>query len=315
MPADIESMVYSASETPWHGLGTPIDDTVSFWEAFEKANLNWNVFTEPTYRKDGTLLRQRVAIRDTDQAELGSVGPRWTPLQNKDAFKVFEPLVEDGTISLETAGSLKGGKRVWVLCKINLDNSEIVKGDEVAKYSLLSNGHDGILGVHFGFTPIRVVCTNTESMARNSKASKLIRVRHHKFVQQNVEKLREVMDFANQEFEATAEQYRHLASRGINQSDLQKYLKIVFKLDKKEKDEISTRSKNILGRVEDLFESGKGTDIPGVKGTYWGAYNAVTEYLNYEKGRTAENRMDSLWYGQNRDMSELALETALTLAG
>ena len=91
-----------------------------------------------------------------------------------------------------------------------------MKNDEIAKFALLSNGHDGKLAVHFGFTPIRVVCANTESMARSSKASKLIRIRHHRFVKNNVEKLRDIMNLADQEFEATAEQYRFLASKQIN---------------------------------------------------------------------------------------------------
>ena len=54
--------------------------------------------------------------------------------------------------------------------------------------------------------------------------------------------------------------------------------------------------------------------MPGVNGTYWAAYNGVTEYLNYEKGRTNENRMDSLWFGQNGYLSQKALDTALALA-
>jgi phage/plasmid-like protein (TIGR03299 family) len=197
---------------------------------------------------------------------------------------------------------------------LNQDNSEIIKGDEIAKFVLLSNGHDGKLAVHFGFTPIRVVCANTEALARGSKASKLVRVRHSRFVKQNVQHLRDVMSFANQEFEATAKQYRYLASKGINSEDLEKYIKIVLGVDDKPKDEMSTRSKNIILQVTQLFENGKGTEIAGVRGTYWGAYNAVTEYLNYSKGRNENNRMDSMWFGQNGTMNQKALDTALLIS-
>jgi phage/plasmid-like protein (TIGR03299 family) len=199
------------------------------------------------------------------------------------------------------------------LCQMGLENTEIVKGDEVAKFALLSNGHDGKLAVHFGFTPIRVVCANTESMARDSKASKLIRVRHNRFVKENVQAVRDVMNLANQEFEATADVYRFLASRSVSTTDLEKYVKVVFDANKPE-DEISTRTKNILLKVTDLFESGKGNDIEGVRGTYWAAYNAVSEYLNYTKGRTSNNRIDSLWFGQNGMMNRKALDQAVALA-
>jgi phage/plasmid-like protein (TIGR03299 family) len=313
MTANVETMAF-AGEVPWHGLGTPIDGTDTFWDGFSKAGLDWNVSTEPLFRENGEKVAAQASVRDTDGRVLGVVGPRWTPLQNADAFKIFEPLVDSGDMALHTAGSLRNGERVWVLCQLNLDNSEIVKGDEIRKFALLSNGHDGKLAVHFGFTPIRVVCANTEAMARESEASKLIRVRHHRFVKENVEKLRDVMDLANQEFEATCDQYRFLASRAINKSDLEKYVKIVFDVHKKDPEEVSTRQKNILTNVEGLFVTGKGNDLDGVRGTYWAAYNAVSEYLNYEKGRNEANRMDSLWFGQNGVMNRKALDVATALA-
>ena len=319
MSHEVERMVF-AGATPWHGLGTEIDDATNFWDAFKLAGLDWEVETEPLYRKGaadqvvGEEVKAQAAVRTSDDKVLGVVGPRWTPLQNRDACKVFEPLIDSGDMRLHTAGSLRGGERIWVLCQLGLDNTEIVPNDEIAKFALLSNGHDGKLAVHFGFTPIRVVCANTEAMARSSKASKLIRIRHHRFVKNNVEKLRDIMNLADQEFEATAEQYRFLASKQINASDLHKYVKIVLDVQQQEDDDLSTRTKNIIGKVEEFFLIGKGNDMPGVNGTYWAAYNGVTEYLNYEKGRTNENRMDSLWFGQNGNLSQKALDTALALA-
>ena len=313
MAHKVEKMVF-AGATPWHGLGTEINQDTSFWDAFELAGLDWEVETKPLFTGDGEKVSHRAAYRVSDGRILGIVGKRWTPLQNRDAFEIFEPLVDAGEMVIHTAGSLRNGERIWALCQLNQDNSEIVAGDEVAKFVLLSNGHDGKLAVHFGFTPIRVVCANTEALARGSKASKLVRVRHSRFVKQNVQDLRNVMNFANQEFEATAEQYRYLASKGINSEDLDKYIKIVLGIGEKSADEMTTRSKNIVSSIEDLFESGKGSDIVGVRGTYWGAYNAVTEYLNYSKGRTANNRMDSVWFGQNGTMNQKALDTALELS-
>ena len=313
MSHEVEKMVF-AGETPWHGLGTEIDDATNFWDAFKLAGLDWEVKTEPLYRKDGSEVKAQASVRESDDKVLGVVGPRWTPLQNRQAFEVFEPLIDSGEMRLHTAGSLRGGERVWVLCQLGLENTEIVPNDEIAKFALLSNGHDGKLAVHFGFTPIRVVCANTESMARECKASNLIRVRHHRFVKNNVEKLRDIMNLADQEFEATADQFRFLASKQINSADLHKYVKIVLVVHEQEEDKLSTRTKNIIGKVEEFFLLGKGNDMPGVNGTYWAAYNGVTEYLNYEKGRNSANRMDSLWFGQNGNLSQKALATAVALA-
>jgi len=313
MSHEVEKMVF-AGEVPWHGLGTEIDDATTFWDAFNLAGLNWEVDTKPLFTGDGEKVTHRASYRTSDGRILGIVGPRWTPLQNRDAFEIFEPLVDSGDLRIHTAGSLRNGERIWALCQLNQDNSEIVKGDEIAKFTLLSNGHDGKLAVHFGFTPIRVVCANTESLARGSEASKLIRVRHSRFVKENVQAVRDVMDLANQEFEATATQYRFLASRQINAEDLKKYVKVTFGVEKESDADVSTRTTNIMLKVTDLFENGKGNDLVGVRGTYWAAYNAVTEYLNYSKGRTTNNRIDSLWFGQNGTMSQKALDTALEMA-
>ena len=313
MPAVVEKMVHFG-EMPWHGDSEELTGNETSREVMQKAGLDWNVVTKPLFMEDGTAVPAQASIRESDNSVLGVVGPRWTPLQNADAFGVFEPLVESGDMAWHTAGSLRDGQRVWVLCQLNLDNSEIVKGDEISKFALLSNGHDGKLAVHFGFTPIRVVCANTEALARECKASKRIRVRHHRFVKDNVEKLRDIMNVANQEFEATCDEYRFLASRSINQEDLEKYVKIVFNQHGKDNDEIPTRSKNIMNRVEELFTDGRGNNLEGVSGTWWAAYNAVTEYLNYEKGRTTQNRLDSLWFGQNGVQSQKALAQAVALA-
>ena len=313
MAHEVEKMVF-AGETPWHGLGTRIDGDIGFWEAFSKAGLDWEVDTKPLFTADGEKVSHRAAYRTSDDRILGIVGKRWTPLQNHEAFSIFEPLVDAGEMVIHTAGSLRNGERIWALCQLNKQNSEIVKGDEIAKFALLSNGHDGKLAVHFGFTPIRVVCANTEAMARDSKASSLIRVRHNRFVKENVEAVRDVMNLANQEFEATADAYRFLASRSISSADLQKYVKVVFDAHTKGEDEISTRTKNIILKVTELFENGKGNDLVGVRGTYWAAYNSVTEYLNYTKGRNSNNRIDSLWFGQNGTMSRKALDQAVALA-
>ena len=101
----------------------------------------------------------RYAVRrKTDGRILGTVGPRYTLLQNKDAFQWFQPFLDAQEAALHTAGSLVHGSRIWVLAKLNRDPLVIAEGDEVEKFVLLSHSHDGSLAVRVGFTPIRVVC-------------------------------------------------------------------------------------------------------------------------------------------------------------
>src|SRR5262249_13163268 len=152
----------------------------------------------------------------------GVVGPGYTPVQNSEAFGWFQPLIEDGAVSLHTAGSLQGGRKVWMLAKVNKPALEIAEGDAVERFVLLSNSHDGSRAVRVGFTPIRVVCSNTLRMAHDAddEATRLIKVLHTKNVLVALDRLREMMNVANASFEATAEQYRKLAAFRISRADL-----------------------------------------------------------------------------------------------
>lgn len=335
MAHEIENM-FSVKETPWHRLGKVLREAPNSENAIKLAGLDWEVGLKQLMTEDEELVDHKAAYRKTDGRILGVVGNRWTPFQNTDAFKWFDPFVESGEASYETAGSLRGGARVWVLAKLNREDSVVVRksDDRVRKYILLSNGHDGVLAARVGFTPVRVVCANTMAMAHGNKASKLIRVRHSKNIKENMEAIREVMNLANQEFEATAEQFRALSARQINESDLRKYVHMVFVQKQPPKDgEFKSRwealeidgvtdtkkdggedGRSVFPRVQELFENGRGAELEGVKGTWWGAYNAVNEYLNWERGKDEDKRLDNLWYGQGASMNQKALQYAYVMA-
>jgi phage/plasmid-like protein (TIGR03299 family) len=313
MAHEIESMAYFG-ELPWHGLGTALEeaDLYDWQSACVKSGLDWEAELVPLLTADSQAKVTHKAVRrTTDNRILGVVGPKYHVLQNRAAFKWFQPFLDANEAALHTAGSLCEGSRVWVLAKLNRDPLVIAPGDEVEKFILLSHGHDGSLAVRVGFTPIRVVCANTLAMAHGSDASTLIRLKHTKDIHENLANVREVMNLANQQFEATAEQYRLLARKGINQADLCRYVKTVLKV---EGDNISTRTANIIEAILGKCESGKGNDLPSVKNTYWTAYNGVNEWLAYERGHNQQNRLNSLWFGESANINRFALETALAMA-
>ena len=314
MAHEIESMTF-AGQTPWHGLGTALAeaDLYDWPNACTRAGLDWGVEMVPLVTHDSQTKVDRRAVRRTSDGRiLGTVGPRYCPLQNKDAFGWFQPFLDAREAALHTAGSLRGGSRVWVLAKLNRDPLVIAAGDEVQKFILLSHGHDGSLAVRVGFTPIRVVCQNTLSMAHDSDASKLIRVKHTKDVIENLSNIREIMSRANAEFEATAEQYKRLARKSINQTDLSLYVRRVLKIE--DGQEPSNRTRNMMAEIVRLGETGRGNDLPSIRGTYWSAYNGFNEYLGYNRGNTPDNRLNSLWFGDSAVMNRHALQTALDMA-
>ena len=311
MPAAVEKMMF-VGETPWHGLGNSVDEGINVNDAIVAAGLDWEVGLKDLQTVDGTPVNHRATYRKSDGGILGVVGPRYTPLQNRDAFDWFQPFLDANECSIHTAGSLHSGQKVWVLAQLNRDNAEIVPGDEVSKFILLSNSHDGTTAIRVGYTPIRVVCVNTLSYAHKHNDSKLIRIRHTRSSQKNLEQVRDIMDNINAGFEATAEQYRFLASKSFNQKDIEKYVKVVLNIKGADED-IKTRTRNIMDDILARIEGPKQT-AANVRGTWWAAYNGFNEYLNYGKGRTTDNRLDSLWFGQNANENNKALESALEFA-
>ena len=318
MAHEVESMMY-VGETPWHGLGVPIPDgkELSIKEAITAAGLDWEVELRHIFTEDDKgffhgVLNHYVSCRKKDNTVLGLVGKDYRPLQNIDAFKWFQPFLESGEATLETAGSLKWGSRVWVLARIRRDPLVVGKEDVVNHFVLLSNSHDGSLAVRVGFTPIRVVCNNTLCLAHESKASKLLRVKHTTRVRENLESIRETIDLAQQEFAATVGQYRRLQAKGIDSRDLVKYVRIVFGLKERQRTPAQEKQQKIVPSVVRLFENGRGSRIAGTN--YWGAYNAVNEYLNYFRGKTQDNTLSSLWFGNSANLNKRALEVAIKLA-
>lgn len=245
---------------PWHFLETKpeaLDNPPTSEEGIKAARLDWTVSVKPMecrFEVDGKektiRARTRMVVRDSDNKRLSEVGPDWTPLQNIDAFKWFDPFIESGECSLETAGSLFGGERIWVLAKLNRDPMRIVGDDTVNKYLMLANNHSDKRSARIALTNIRVVCNNTMCAAFRDGATKFLSVRHSTNIKNNLEKIREIINTANASFEATAEQYRALTKLQVNQELLKKYIKLVFKQkDKEEEEENST--KDVLENLDE----------------------------------------------------------------
>jgi phage/plasmid-like protein (TIGR03299 family) len=329
---DRDSMMY-VGETPWHGLGKaiPVGTALTAYDAMVAAGLDWDVYQKPLHWKgsDGTdhvvqdsvINCRRILVDNKEvEEELGVVGTRYEVVQNAAAFDWFNPFIESKEAAFHTAGSLKGGKIVWVLAELNRDPMQIRAGDMVRKFLLLSHSHDGSRALRVGFTPIRVVCWNTLSMATsNAKGNAMLRLKHTAKILDTLALVRDTINTVDQQFEATAAQFRKLASRAICRKDLEKYVTLVMCSGSTNADpeELSTKMKNIVGGVLDSLPKMKG----GYDGTAWGAYNLVTEYLTWDRGRSddaskaADTRLSDLWLGgMGGKMNETALKLALDMA-
>jgi len=312
----VENM-FSVREVPWHGLGKIVTEAPSAEEAIKLAGLDWKVLEQQVYNYSSVdQSHQRVpnykALTRSDNGKVLSImKDKYHPLQNEDAFKFFNPFIDSGLASFETAGALKDGKVIWILASLNKAPIDVGGGDFVKKNLLLSNSHDGQMAVRVGFTPIRVVCNNTLTAAHGNSNSQLIRLKHSSRIIRNLEDLQQTVNAIDAKFEATAEQFKALARKQINTKDLENYVNIVFELRENGTDREQMRAKKMRETIVKLFESGAGQNLKSAKGTYWGAYNAVTEYLTHESGKNEESRLFSNWFSENQRKNEFAFEVAM----
>ena len=209
MPANVETM-FSVRETPWHGLGRIVMDAPASREALELAGLDWQVESRNIYSGTGAMIPSyRANVRSTDDAVLGVVSDRYRIVQNEEAFQFTDDLLGEG-VTYETAGSLQGGKKVWMLAR--LPRKYLIAGDQVVPYLVIFNSHDGSSGVKVAMTPIRVVCQNTLNLALNT-AKRSWTARHTENVLLRVQDARETLQLdSNKLYENIV--YLEMRSRG-----------------------------------------------------------------------------------------------------
>lgn len=316
MSHEVENM-FSVKEVPWHKLGKIIQNAPTIEAGIKLAGLDWKVRMEALFRATGEKCATRAVVRESDNKVLGEVGRIYTPLQNEKAFNFFQPFVDSGEVTLETAGSLDGGKKIWVLAQLNRDPMEIAPNDLVRKYLLLTNRHDGVASAMVGFSPIRVVCANTLAAAIGATDAALLRVRHTSQIEIALEKVREMVDTANQQFESTGEQYKAMVRMGVKEADLKQYVRLVFYPNVSEQEiteRQQTRLSGITENITKLFETGFGSDLQGSRGTMWGLYNGVTQFLSHEAKDDADKRADSLWFGTNKGVNAHAMKVAVKMS-
>lgn len=321
MAHEVESMLY-AGEAPWHRIGDAISPEQSRDIEFLRHHpaIAWTCHTEPLFLADGREASTRAVVRSTDARVLGEVGADYQIVQNETLVDFVAPFVESGEASVECAGSLREGSRVFLLARINRDPLTVAAGDEVCAYLLAANAHDGSMRLHVGFTPIRVVCANTLAMARSDTRSKLVQLRHTPGIHLALETVRDTIDLANRTFVATVEQYRYLARVACTDETLRKFVSVVFTADVVPETAIvvasdealpETRSR-VFPNVLRLFQEGRGANLS--RGTLWGAVNAIAEYTQYERGTDEARRLNETFWGAGAALNRRALEVALRMA-
>jgi phage/plasmid-like protein (TIGR03299 family) len=306
MAHDLENQNGKASfasfrEPAWHGLGTVFTEEKNTTEMLQAANLNgWNVRLQDmeipstlTSDKSYQYVLRTNPTNNTQTDVLGIVGERYVPLQNEDLFS-FGDNILDGGGRWETAGAIKGGRVVFGSLALEretvLDPTGVA--DKVKTYLLINTSHDGSIAIQASITPVRVVCANTLNLALNQKKKKngvkqSFKIRHTQTAEGKIQIARETLGMANaymDEFDIMAKAMieKEVSAKQFNDIILAAYAKP----DKDTKGAVK-KWENKVDIINDIY-TGEFNGM--IAGNAWGAFNALTERLDwYRSARGGSN--------------------------
>jgi phage/plasmid-like protein (TIGR03299 family) len=313
MPAGIlehDQMMYNGQNgLPWHGMGTRVEGLATAVQCIEAAKLGWTVEKRKLYvdgNEADTVVQfpgQYATVRKDTGEPLGIVGEQYTVVQNVEAFEFFDAIVGKGVAMYETAGSLLNGRKVWIMAKV--PGLIKVLGDDVAeKFILLAKGHDGQTEIVVGFTAVRVVCMNTLTMAVGENALRggsvggsFMTIRHTPGAKERLVETGRLIKACSEHYEAAAVKLQGFAKAKMGDADARRFFARVYN---RELNEAGKEFKEWRGfdTLMSLRQSGRGQDLPGVRGTVWAAYNAVTEHEDHtRKLHASTDRLNRTWFG------------------
>ena len=277
----------------WHNLANRIfsqDEDVSTATMLEEAKLsNWNVRLSPITEyipeafndvSDASLvLRTNPFNGGTDV--LATVGKRYKPVQNEELFAFADNIHDaDPNCRWESAGSLKKGKVVFGTVDIPRTMVLDPQGanDQTKLYLIVWTSHDGSVAVQAAITPVRVVCQNTLNLAMKS-AKQSFKIRHTQSVEGRIQVARETLGLALGYFDEFEKEAQELFKQEITDVEFSKLIRSIY--PKPDVDNKSTlkRWENKVVLIDDLYHNSPTN--ANIKGTKWGAFNALTERLDY----------------------------------
>lgn len=301
------SMFYYGDK-PWHGYGKKVNRALTAQEALEEANLNYEVAKRKIFIETGDEVKGKWATYRMDKegsdSILGVVGDRYNVIQNADMFSFFDPLVERSEALYHTAGVLGKGEQMWLLAKLP-ESMRIGNDDIIDKYIMLTNCHDGYGSAVIKLTTVRVVCENTLNLALG-QAGKHYRIRHTGSAQDKIKEAYKVLGITQNYFKLIEMQIQQMSAIDITDQQLKDYVSRLVITTKEEKPTILQTKK--VDKICELASTGKGAEMS--EGTLWGAFNAVTEYIDHHTN--PKNYIDNIWFGTGNEFKSKAWNNALT---
>lgn len=294
MAHEFETGFMGSNTAAWHGLGTVVAGQLTSAEALVAAQLDWKVEHRRLQVElpDGTWASadDKVAlVRDRDNKILGYATPNYPIIQNETAFEFMDLLLGEG-VRYETAGSLKGGKMVWLMAAMPEDI--IIAGDAIRPYCTLVNGHDGSTALSIYDTATRCVCWNTVNLSMQEAKSRAWRTMHLGNMEERLRSAVEFLAFMATRAKALQAEAEKLLAIKVPEDTMNRLVEELYP-DAGSK---MARTMN-AGRREQLWRAINAQDLENFRFTGWGWVNAVADYVDH---KTPPKREDIRGWKENR---------------
>lgn len=300
MSANVETM-FSVKETPWHGIGKVVDSVSSVEEALVLAGIPWKVMQSDmvpcvqldqiindiifavTMGQDVSQYKYKLEemkipgyklnYRETDFAPLGIVTDQYRIVQNIEALSFTNYIFKEGA-TFETAGSLRGGKQIFVTMKLS---TKVIVGEETTLYLVLTNSHDGKGAVTVMITPVRVVCQNTLNLALR-KAVRKFTCAHRGNIESKLAEARYVLTTANEYMACLEEEFGELKRIKLTDDKVREYTEILLPSDEND----SVRKANWIAESRKaIYDEWNASDLVDREKSAWRYLNAVSAFATH----------------------------------
>jgi phage/plasmid-like protein (TIGR03299 family) len=276
----------------WHGLGnTYFDrDGITVEQACDDLQVGEVIGSEGV---SGTVLTplgvatvldasKKMTIRvrpDGSTVPLGIVGKNYQIMSEREAFAFAANIIDSGEVNLISAGLLDGGRRAF--CTLRLPTEVKIGGhDQVDMNVVVAFGHDGSLALTGVATPIRVVCQNTLSMALK-QAAVAYKLRHTANARLDVVEARRMLQLTYSYADEWTQAAEQMISTGLTELEFERFIDDL--MAPKNLTIASAKSKaNWETRRDQVMQLWRGDTNAGITGTVWGAFNTVTEWVDWQ---------------------------------
>jgi len=283
-------------------------ETKDVYEAMEAAEHNFSVVKEKIYTDHGLLVPDHVAIVNQDTGQyLGTVGSGWEPVQPQTVYELANDLIESTNGKINGCFSMMNNAIMGI--SFQLAKKEYIEGDPIDLNFIMVNSFNGTHGVAGHSTTNRIACMN-----QANTSNRVYSLKHTKFVLNRIEIVKNILKFYENEIKNFDEKMMHLINTRMNDSEAIEWFKSLFPKPKSPTGE--TRIEKQVGIFIDCLMNGRGSHISGVRGTSYGAFQALTEYINHRKPVKIHNDRDedevkfqSIHFGAGNTLTQKALNS------